>query len=235
VAAARTGSAAVVIRNFDYTVNDQKDYIRLPVMNIASADSAFMTFQVAAAIQTNAGTLFNSWDTLQVLLSTDCGNTFTSLYKKWGGTLSTRNGITTTSFVPTASEWRKDSVDLTPYINKGPVMIAFANSTGNENNVYIDDINIYKKTSNPNLEAAGWLITPNPSNGPVTVQFNTAPANLKGISVFNSMGQKVAEKIIGNIAPATLYQFNLGRYASGVYIIRLVYSDHTISRKIIKK
>jgi hypothetical protein len=232
---AKTGGSSMVARNFSYPQNGQIDYLRLPQLAITDADSAFLTFQVAAAIQTNAGTLFNSWDTLQVLVSTNCGNTFTSLYKKWGGTLTTRNGITSTSFVPTASEWRKDSVNLTPYINKGPVMIAFANSTGNENNVYIDDINIYKKTSNPNLEAAGWLITPNPSNGPVTVQFNTVPVNLKGISVFNSTGQKVAEKIIGNNAPATLYQFNLGRYASGVYIIRLVYSDHTISRKIIKK
>jgi len=232
---AKTGTASMVARNFSYPQNGQTDYLRLPQLAIADADSAFLTFQVAAAIQTNAGTLFNSWDTLQVLVSTNCGNTFTSLYKKWGGTLSTRNGITTTSFVPTASEWRKDSVNLTPYINKGPVMIAFANSTGNENNVYIDDINIYKKTSNPNLEASGWLITPNPSNGPVTVQFNTVPVNLKGISVFNSTGQKVAEKIIGNNASATLYSLNLGRYASGVYIITLVYSDHTISRKIIKK
>jgi hypothetical protein len=225
----------MVLRNFTYTQNGQIDYLRLPQVAIADADSAYLTFQVAAAIQTNAGTLLNNWDTLQVLISTNCGSTFTSLYKKWGGSLITRSAITTTSFVPTASEWRKDSVNLTPYINKGPVMIAFANSTGNENNVYIDDINLYKKKSNVNLEKEGWLITPNPSTGPVTVQFSTIPVNLKGISVFSSTGQKVAEKIINNNAPATLYSFNLGKYASGVYIVRIVYSDHTISRKIIKK
>jgi hypothetical protein len=101
--------------------------------------------------------------------------------------------------------------------------------------VYVDDINLYKKSGNPNLAKEGWLITPNPSTGPVTVQFNTPPANLKGICVFNSIGQKVAEKMIDASAPATLYQFNLGRYASGVYVIRLVYSDHTISKKLIKK
>ncbi|WP_166437116.1 M43 family zinc metalloprotease [Niastella caeni] len=232
---AKTGSAAMVVRNYTYTQNRQIDYLRLPQVSIADADSAFLTFQVAAAIKTNPGTLLNNWDTLQVLVSTDCGITFTSLYKKWGGSLITRNGITTTSFVPAASEWRKDSVSLTPYINKGPVMIAFANSTGNENNVYIDDINLYKKISNPNLEKNGWLITPNPSNGPVTVQFKTTPVNLKGISVFSSTGQKVAEKIINNNAPATIYSFNLGRYANGVYLIRLVYSDRTVSKKIIKK
>jgi hypothetical protein len=224
----------MVARNFSYTQNGQIDYLRLPQLSIAEADSAFLTFQVAAAIQNNTGTLLNNWDTLQVLISTDCGNTFTSLYKKWGGTLATRNGITTTSFVPTSGEWRKDSVNLTPYINKGPVMIAFANSTGNENNVYIDDINLYKRSVISN-QKADWLITPNPSTGPVTIQFKVAPVNLKGISVFSSTGQKVAEKNVGNNTRATLYQFNLGRYASGVYIIKLVYSDHTISRKIIKK
>jgi hypothetical protein len=232
---AKTGAASMMVRNFSYTQNGQIDYLRLPQIAIADVDSAFLTFQVAAAIQTNAGTLLNNWDTLQVLISTNCGSTFTSLYKKWGGSLTTRSGITTSAFVPTASEWRKDSVNLTPYINKGPVMIAFANSTGNENNVYVDDINLYKKISNPNLEKAGWLITPNPSTGPVTVSFITAPVNLKGISLFNSTGQKVAEKIIGNTAPATVYSFNLGKYASGVYVIRLVYSDHTVSKKIIKK
>jgi hypothetical protein len=232
---AKTGTASMMLRNISYTQNGQIDYLRLPQVTIADADSAFLSFQVAAAVQTNTGTMLNYWDTLQVLVSTNCGNSFTSLYKKWGSSLITRTGITTSSFVPTAGEWRKDSVNLTPYINKGPVMIAFANSTGNENNVYIDDINLYKKTSNLNLEKNGWLITPNPSTGPVKVRFSTTPVNLKGISIFNSTGQKIAEQIINNNTPATLYSFNLGKYASGVYIIRLAYSDHTVSKKFIKK
>ena len=114
-------------------------------------------------------------------------------------------------------------------------MIAFANSNGNENNVYIDDINLYKKGNHTNFSEQEYLITPNPSNGPLTVQFNTTPVNLKGICLYNSLGQKITEKIIGNNTPATLYRFNLNRYASGVYVVRLVYSDHTVSRKIIRK
>jgi hypothetical protein len=231
---AKTGSAAMVVRNFSYTQNGQTDYLRLPQVTMADADSAFLTFQVAAAVQSNTGTLFNSWDTLQVLVSTNCGSTWTSLYKKWGGALITRNGITTGSFVPSASEWRKDSVNLTPYINKGPVMIAFANSTGNENNVYIDDINLYQKGTHGGFNEDGWVIKPNPSDGPLTVQFSTPPVNLKGIAVYNSTGQKLAEKIIGS-TPGTLYEFNLSRYAGGVYVVRLVFNDKTISRKIIKK
>lgn len=232
---AKTGNASIVVRNFDYTQNGQTDYLRLPQLTLANADSAYLTFQVAAAIRTATSTLFNYWDTLQVLVSTDCGNTFTSLYKKWGGALATHSGLTTSEFIPTAGEWRKDSVNLTPWINKGPLMIAFANSTGNENNVYLDDINLYTKGSNASLEKQGWLITPNPTGGPLTVQFLSTPVNLKAISVLNSTGQKVAEKTVGGNTPSTLYQFNLNGYAAGVYVIRLVYSDHTVSRKVIKK
>ncbi|MFL5747287.1 MAG: M43 family zinc metalloprotease [Niastella sp.] len=232
---AKTGHGAIVVRNNDYTQNGQIDYLRMPQITLANSDSAFLTFQVAAAIKTATGTLFNYWDTLQVLVSTDCGNSFTNLYKKWGGALATRSALTTSEFIPTASEWRKDSVNLTPWINKGPVMIAFANSTGNENNIYLDDINLYTKGSNANLEKQGWQITPNPTGGPLAVQFINTPVNLKAIIVLNSTGQKVAEKVINNNTPATLYQFNLNGYASGVYVVRLVYSDHTVSRKIIRK
>jgi hypothetical protein len=232
---AKTGNAAIVVRNNDYTQNGQIDYLRLPQITLANADSAFLSFQVAAAIKTATSTLFNYWDTLQVLVSTDCGNSFTSLYKKWGGALATRSALTTSEFIPTASEWRKDSVNLTPWIGKGPVMIAFANSTGNENNVYLDDINLYTKGSNANLEKQGWLITPNPTGGPLTVQFLNNPANLKAIDIYNSTGQKIAEKVINNNTPVTLYHFNLNGYAGGVYVVRLVYSDHTESRKIIRK
>jgi hypothetical protein len=230
----KTGSAAMVVRNFDYKKNGQRDYIRLPQLSITGADSAFLTFEVAAAMQTMAGTLLNNWDTLQVLVSTDCGNTYTSLYKKWGSTLITRTALTTTSFTPTANEWRKESVNLTPFINAGPVMLAFVNSTGNENNVYIDDINLYKKGGSNKLESQGWLITPNPVTGPVTVQFYTAPADLKGISLFNSTGQKLAEKLVSGRG-ATSYQFDMSRYASGVYVVRIVYTDHTVTSKIIKR
>lgn len=235
VGVSKTGSAAMVVRNYSYTQNGQVDYLRLPQVSITDADSAFLSFQVAAAIQVSAGTLLNNWDTLRVLVSTNCGSTWTSLYKKWGGALSTRSGITTSEFIPAASEWRKDSVNLTAYINKGPVMIAFANSTGNENNLYIDDINLYKKGSHAAMGEQGYVITPNPSSGPLTVQFSTPPVNLKAIAVYNSAGQKITEKITSNNTSATAYQFNLNRNASGVYIVRLVYSDRSVSAKIIRK
>src|SRR4029079_12268389 len=109
---AKTGNASVFMNNFQYSVSGRKDYLRLPDVDISAVDSAFFSFQVAAAAYTPINTANNVWDTLEVVVSADCGKTYTSVYKKWGPNLVTRTSAATDMFIPTASEWRKDSVDL---------------------------------------------------------------------------------------------------------------------------
>jgi hypothetical protein len=231
---AKTGNASIVIRNLAYQTNDQKDYIRLPEINITNADSAFMTFQVAAAVQTDPATTGNVWDTLQVLVSKDCGKTYTSLYKKWNKTLITHSKAVTSSFIPLTTEWRKDSVDLTAYINAGPVMLAFLNTTEYENNIYLDDINVNTQLINVNLKAQGFMVTPNPAQHIINVQFYPRPATLKGIFIYNSSGSRVAQRLIKAGSASTNYQFDLSSCSDGVYIVQAVFSDKKITKKIIK-
>lgn len=231
---AKTGNAAVVMRNFDYRVIGQRDYLRMPLANIANVDSAFLTFQVAAAVQTNPSIQGYIWDTLQVLISTDCGITYTSLYKKWGSSLITRSGATIDRFVPTQAEWRKDSVDLSAYINAGPVLLAFMNTTENQNNIYLDDISIISKTNNPNLVSKGFMVTPNPATDAITIQFYPTPLTLKAIILYNSAGQKVAEQVATENGTST-YTFNVSHFASGTYFIQAICSDKKFIQKVIKR
>lgn len=232
--AAKTGKAAVVMHNFDYQANGQKDYIRLPLMNIPTADSAFMTFQVAAAAVSDTGTAGNAFDSLEVLVSQDCGATFTSLYKKGGKELLTRLTPVTDAYKPTSTEWRKDSVNLTPYINAGQILVAFANTNEHENNVYLDDINVYTLTVNPVLKTKGFMITPNPTTSKITIQFYPYPAFVKGINIFTSTGQRVASQRL-NAAGSSGYTFDLTGMASGVYMVQVVLGDKVITQKVIKR
>ena len=231
---AKTGNASVKIDNLDNSSTGQKDDLRMPTVSIASSvDTAFLSFQVAAATYTDVNTGNNPWDTLEVLVSTDCGVSYTSLYRKWGSTLVTRTAATTTSFVPTSTEWRKDSVSLSSYIGTPNLLIAFRNTSGYENNVYLDDINLRTVTVNPNLKEKGFLVTPNPTRGTIAVQFYPQPVNLAAIQVYSITGQKLAEVVTGG-KTNNYYSFNLGNYASGTYIIRAVFTDRVIVRKIIK-
>ena len=213
-------------------MNDEQDYLRLPIASISNVDSAFLSFQVAAAVKTNPSTRGYIRDTLQVLISTDCGATYTSLYKKWDSSLITRRSASITSFVPAPSEWRKDSVDLSPFINAGPFLLAFMNTTENENNIYLDDISIYSKSINPNLISKGFMVTPNPAAGVVTIQFYPFPLTLKAILLYNSAGQKIAEQAANG---TSRYTFNLSHFASGVYFVQAVFSDKKLMQKVIKR
>jgi hypothetical protein len=232
---AKTGNASVVMNNFDYSVTDQEDYLRMPEVNVVNVDSAFLTFQVAASTYTPTSTSGNNWDTLQVLISQDCGATYTSVYKKWGATLVTTTAENTDAFVPTSNEWRKDSINLTSYSNAGKILIAFKNTNGFENNIYLDDINFRTLTINPNLKAAGFLVTPNPTKDNLLVQFYPNPAKLRSVQLYNFMGQKVAEKNIAAGQGGTAYNFDMRRYAGGTYIVRAVFTDKVLIKKIIKE
>ncbi|OQP54689.1 hypothetical protein A4H97_21705 [Niastella yeongjuensis] len=232
--AAKTGNGAAIMRNFDYRANGTKDYLRLPLMNLATGDSAFMTFQLAAAAVTDTGTADNPFDTLEVLISKDCGATFTSLYKKGGKDLLTKLKPDSNSYKPTATEWRKDSVNLTPYLNAGQILLAFANTNEHENNIYLDDVNVYTYSASEVLKTKGFMITPNPTSNRITIQFYPYPAYVKGINIFNSQGQQVASQKL-NAAGSSGYTFDLSGMASGVYMVQIVLGDGVITRKVIKR
>lgn len=229
---AHSGNASAMMHNFEYSSPGAIDDLRLPTIMLTGVDSAFLSFTVAAAAYTALNTPGNIWDTLEVLASTDCGQTYTSLYKKYGSGLVTTARVATTEFVPSADEWRKDSIDLKYYIGMSDVMLVFRNTNGYENNIYLDDINIRTVTINANLKSKGFLVTPNPASDAVTVQFYPPPAGLRAIQVFTMSGQKIIQiPVNGQI---NTYNINLGRYAPGIYIVTAVFADRILSKKIIK-
>src|SRR6218665_329724 len=234
-AASRSGINSVMISNFDYTAVGQKDDLRLPSLSLpASLDSAFFSFQSAAATYTATNTSGNVWDTLEVLASSDCGQTFTSLYKKWGSSLVTRATVITTAFVPSSAEWRKDSINLSSYIGVNNLILAFRNTTGYENNIYLDDINLRTVSVNPNLKLKGFLVVPNPTRGAITVQFYPQPSNLKNIQLYDAAGSKLIEQPIGSGEASSYYNYDLSRYPAGVYFVRVTFSDKVIVKNVIK-
>lgn len=236
--AAKTGTASVYINNYDYVDNDKSDLLISPLLNVAGVDSTFLTFQVAAATYTDPGTFGNPFDTLEVLITSDCGASYTSVYKKWGSELITRadkvNGLQD-PFVPTSTEWRRDSVNLTPYIGGvNNIQVVFKNTTNYENNIYLDDINLYNIVINPILKEKGLLITPNPFNSSFVVQHYPNPVTLKGIVVYNSLGQIVSQRNFAVGSASNYIPFDLSGFQSGMYYVKVIYTDASVTQKIIK-
>ncbi|MES2557366.1 MAG: PKD domain-containing protein [Bacteroidota bacterium] len=121
----------------NYNVDDSDDdEVRVKAVTLASLVSAQLTFDVAYAPYDGS-----NYDGLEVLVSTNCGATFTSLYSKSNTVLATA-AATTSVFTPTAAQWRTETVSLTPYVGQTNVVIAFRNLSGYGNRLFVDNINI---------------------------------------------------------------------------------------------
>ncbi|HEY0039924.1 MAG TPA: M43 family zinc metalloprotease, partial [Flavisolibacter sp.] len=91
-------------------------------------------------------------DSLLVLISTDCGLTFTQVYKKWSSTTAGPNtlstNLTTTgfvSYVPAAADWRRETISIpASLLASGRIQVVFRSRSAFGNNIWIDNINIEK-------------------------------------------------------------------------------------------
>ena len=135
-----TTGNSMMFDNFSYNDGDD-DEVRLPGASFSGLSSAQLQFDVAYAAY-NA----TSFDGLQVLVSTDCGLTFTSVYNKTGATVAAGNlptaAATTAAFTPTAAQWRTETVNLTAYIGNPKVIVAFRNLSNYGNRLFVDNINL---------------------------------------------------------------------------------------------
>jgi len=81
-------------------------------------------------------------DTLEVLISPDCGVSFTSLYFQGGEALSTAPVYTADVFVPTGEQWRTETLDMTPYAGLEGAMVVFRNHGNWGQMLYLDNVNV---------------------------------------------------------------------------------------------
>ncbi|OGS88256.1 MAG: hypothetical protein A3E30_16850, partial [Fluviicola sp. RIFCSPHIGHO2_12_FULL_43_24] len=132
---APTAGNSMMFDNFTYNDGDD-DEVRMTAASFSGLASAQLLFDVAYAPYDAA-----NFDGLQVLVSTDCGVTYTSVYSKSNTVLATA-AATTAIFTPTAAQWRTETVNLSAYVGQSSVIVAFRNLSGYGNRLFVDNINL---------------------------------------------------------------------------------------------
>lgn len=222
------GTSTAAARCYVYnSPSGQIDEMILPYMNLTGMTNAQMTFAVAYAQYQNEN------DRLEVQVSTNCGQNWTSVYNKAGTTLMTAPS-TTVSFQPTATQWRTETVSLSSYAGQNAVMVKFKVTSAYGNNIFVDDINLNNPTGiseHSNISLVS--IYPNPATDNANVTISLANSEVVTLTVYNNMGQIVSMESLGNLpAGDNLVTLNTASLSGGIYNVVVTSPAGRYSQKL---
>ncbi|MEZ4857279.1 MAG: S8 family serine peptidase [Flavobacteriaceae bacterium] len=217
--------------NFGYPAVGAEDYLMTEYFDLGAVSSPVLTFALAKAQFSESRS-----DTLKVEISTDCGNTFTTIYEKTGLELSTIPDYNTSiDWSPaTLNDWRRELIDLSSYTGEN-VLFRFVNINDLGNSTHIDNINVTDALLNtPQFTASEIRMYPNPTSETVSLYFGNTIIGETEIKVSNSLGQVVTE-LKQNIAAQSTVNINVTNYAQGIYFVTIKTETGFITKKLIKK
>jgi hypothetical protein len=211
------------------TVGDA-DHLFFPVVNLTGISNPNLSFDVAHASYTS-GNPEN--DKLDVMVSLDCGATWTNVYSKQGTVLNTANP-TTGNFVPTSTQWRNEIVSLPTAANQASVLLKFVATSDYGNNMYIDNVNLGAAVSiakhNENL--VSFEVYPNPANTSATMKAYSAFDQAGTVMVYNTLGQVVKTTAVSLNFGINEITLNTNELANGVYNVVLNTETGSVTKKL---
>ena len=151
-----SSSKSAIFDNYNNDSQGNSDDLILNLNPSALSVNPYLKFDVAYA-RWGAGYS----DTLVILASSDCGETYQSLYLKGGSDLATSPDFQE-YFTPSSAQWRTDSIDLSAFSNETNLQIAFRNIGRYGNVLYLDNINLGNLTSLNEQIIHSPIVFPNP-------------------------------------------------------------------------
>ncbi len=166
------------------------------------------------------------FDSLAVLVSIDCGANWTKIYSKGGAQFST-GPDQTVAFIPTSSQWRTDTINISSFAGQATVQFAFQLISGYGNITYIDNIDIADTskllgvlTLEDNLLVR---VFPNPFTQSVTVQINLAETESVDMCLYSLEGKLLKRIINKAIMNTGMHQveINTDELSAGIYLLNI--------------
>ncbi|MBA2613151.1 MAG: T9SS type A sorting domain-containing protein [Bacteroidetes bacterium] len=218
---------------FNNGVVGDKDELYLPPTDLTAVTSPVLSFDVAYAFYT--ATPNNENDQLDVMVSTNCGSTWTNIFSQAGTVLATAP-LTTAAFIPTASQWKTVTLALPSLANSSTALVKFVSTSDYGNNMYVDNINLsqanptsIKTTANSNVS---FEVYPNPTRGETNLKINAVTAGNANVVVFNTLGQIVFSKQIELAVGINTLQLDATNFANGLYTVSVESTNGSMVKKL---
>jgi PKD repeat protein len=172
----------------------------------------------------------NYSDTLAIVYSTDCGDTWTEVWSMGGDDLSSAPD-NTNYYAPAAGEWASYYAAL-PEENQDEIIVAFENRGHYGNVIYVDNVNVFINFSVNDLanSAASMIAFPNPASDVVRISAQSLQPGNYRLQLFDQSGKLVSESSVFAAGARLEKNWSLPDVASGLYVVALV-SDHDAVRR----
>jgi hypothetical protein len=183
-----------------------------------------------------AQTSSSSNDKLEVVYSTNCGTSWTSLWSATGSAHAT-TAPTSTYWLPdrtaTPTGWVKRSLSLNS-LPSGSIL-GFRATDGGGNNLFIDDVNVRAGLSikGENLVVNAITVSPNPAKDFATLSFHLNESSNVDVQVVDALGRVVVNQNNSNMTSgAQEVRINTSDLAAGLYLIKVSTGDNTITERL---
>ena len=217
---------------FNNKVIGDIDELFITPMNLSGTAAPVLSFDYAYA-QRDA----NSNDKLEVMVSNNCGSSWTNVYSSSGYTLATALPMPM-AYLPDVndiSQWQTVTINLTGY-NSASVLVKFVVTNDNGNNLYIDNVNLnqtqpvglIKETKLSNQVS----IFPNPTSGNATLKVFSLTSGKSKLILINTMGQIVSSKTIDLFSGNNNLLIDTKEFSNGIYSVVLETATETVVKKI---
>ncbi len=180
---------------------------------------------------------FTPWggsnDALSIDISTDCGQTFTSIFSAAGADLATAPELMDNYefFIPAVDEWQANEVDLSSYIGE-VVMIKISVTSAWGDMLYIDDIAFSGVSGTEDLVAGSLKVFPNPATDIATIELQLEETNNVSVSLINAVGQQVSTVNYGKQTGYNQYKLDVSNVSAGVYFININIDEEVVTKRI---
>ena len=216
----------VKLANFDETSPSTIDELNSEIIdlsNLSSSDPLTLTFRYAYRKKITA-----NYESLKIAVTTDCGKTWFTRNTLSGNYLSSQ----------TASEsWTPASVNDWTTVHITQITSQFYSSnfrfkfqfTGNGgNNLFLDDINLYKGApseavvlgiNETPLEVSNFELFPNPTEGELNVHFSIPSDKQVLVSIQDLTGKTIQTEKINGVLGSNLVVLNTQNLSPGMYLL----------------
>lgn len=233
IAVAYQGIASAKINNLINTNYGQSDALILPRFNFSTFSGIpYLSFKWAYAKSDP-----NYSDELLVLVSNNCGVTWSQVFYKSGSTMTT-GSTQVTPYIPNSSTvWKAATISLQTYTASSNVQIKIVNVTDGGNNLYVDDINLNAISTNivgTISNGSQVHVFPNPADDNLNLEYELVKSGSFSYEVIDVIGRMIVSMNLGiQSAGKHSLLLDVTSLAGGIYFIKISMDQNRVIKKII--